>query len=132
MKEDQIISIIDEISEKMKFSYSPYSNFAVGACVIADNGEKYFGVNVEIKSYGLTICAERNAITTAITNGMKKISRIIIVADTKKPVTPCGACREFISEFADRETEIVLANIKKDFNVYTMEEILPLAFQFDD
>lgn len=132
MEKNQIIEIIDQITNVMGNSYSVYSGFRVGACVISDSGEKYFGVNVENKSYGLTICAERNAITTAVTNGMKKIKTIVVVADTKGPVTPCGACREVISEFADETTKIILANLKKDYKIYGMEEILPFAFQFDE
>ena len=131
MNKNEIISVINEISRIINNAYSPYSNFNVGCAVIADNNKKYFGVNVENKSYGLTICAERNAITTAVTDGMKLIKSIIIAADVKGLISPCGACREVIAEFADKDTEIILANLKNEYKKYGIAEILPLAFQFE-
>lgn len=131
MNDNEIKKAIDEITIILNNAYVKYSNFRVGSLVISETGKKYFGVNVENKSYGLTICAERNAITTAVTDGMKKIKIIIIVADTRTPVSPCGACREVISEFADESTEIILANVKKDYNVYKIDDILPLRFILD-
>ena len=81
-------------------AYAPYSRFAVGAALRAKNGRVFSGCNVENLSFGLTICAERNAIFSAISAGEREFEAIAIVADSKSPVTPCGACRQVMAEFA--------------------------------
>ncbi|MCQ2358573.1 MAG: cytidine deaminase [Phascolarctobacterium sp.] len=107
-------------------SYSPYSNFAVGAAVLC--GDKiYTGCNVENGSYGLTICAERCAIWKAVSEGERKFDAICVVADTSAPVSPCGACRQVMSEF--KIPRIILSNLKGDFKEFTLEEILPYEFK---
>lgn len=128
MNENDIKKSINEITGILGNAYVKYSNFRVGSLVISETGKKYFGVNVENKSYGLAICAERTAITSAVTDGMKRIKTIIIVGETKSPLGPCGACREVISEFADEKTEIIFANVNKDYAVYKIDDILPLRF----
>src|SRR4249919_1833259 len=80
-------------------AYAPYSQFAVGAALLSESGEVYTGCNVENVSFGLTICAERSAVTAAIQAGCRKFVGIAIVADTVTPVVPCGACRQFLAEF---------------------------------
>ena len=80
-------------------AYSPYSKFAVGAALLSESGEVYSGCNVENISFGLTICAERSAVTAAIQAGCRKFLGIAIVADTETPVVACGACRQFLAEF---------------------------------
>lgn len=80
-------------------AYAPYSKFAVGAVILAGSGEVFSGCNVENVSFGLTICAERNAVTAAIQAGARNFLGIAIVADTETPVVPCGACRQFMAEF---------------------------------
>ncbi|OQY08979.1 MAG: cytidine deaminase, partial [Fusobacteriia bacterium 4572_132] len=92
--------------------------------------KKYKGVNVENKSYGLTMCAERNAIFSAVTNGMKKIKVMVLVGDTEKPITPCGACRQVMAEFSDEDTKIIMSNLKKEYEIVTMLDLLPYAFEF--
>lgn len=129
MTEKEIISLVDEAIEARENAYAKYSNFKVGAVVVDELGNHYKGANVENASYGLSNCGERSAIFSAISNGMKKIKIICIVADTTKPVSPCGACRQVIKEFADKETVIILANLKKNYIVMTMEEILPYGFE---
>ena len=107
-------------------SYSPYSKFAVGAAVLC--GEKiYGGTNIENGSYGLTICAERCAIWKAVSEGERKFDAICVVADTTEPVSPCGACRQVMSEF--KIPRIILGNLKGDFKEFTLEEILPYEFK---
>ena len=80
-------------------AYAPYSKFAVGAALLAESGEVFRGCNVENISFGLTICAERSALTAAVQAGCRKFSGIAVVADTDTPVMPCGACRQFLAEF---------------------------------
>ena len=82
-------------------AYAPYSNFHVGAALLAKDGRIFIGCNVENLSYGLTICAERNAIFSAIAAGVREFEAIAIVADTREPVSPCGACRQVMAEFGD-------------------------------
>ena len=80
-------------------AYAPYSKFAVGAALLSESGEVHTGCNVENISFGLTICAERSAVTAAVQAGCRIFSGIAIVADTESPVVPCGACRQFLAEF---------------------------------
>lgn len=129
MDEKKISELVRRALETREMAYAPYSKFKVGAAVLADNGEVYTGVNVENSSYGLTNCAERTAIFTAVTNGMKKIIAIAIAADTEEPVSPCGACRQVIYEFSDKDTIIILSNLKGDRMIFGVEEILPYGFK---
>jgi cytidine deaminase len=129
MEEKKIIELIDEAIEARENAYVEYSHFSVGAIVIDDKGKHHKGANVENASYGLSNCAERTAIFTAVTNGMKNIDTICIVADTTGPVSPCGACRQVIKEFASENTKIILANLKKEYKILTMEELLPHGFK---
>ncbi len=82
-------------------AYAPYSNFQVGAALLATDGRLFTGCNVENLSYGLTICAERNAVFAAIAAGVREFEAIAIVADTREPISPCGACRQVMAEFGD-------------------------------
>lgn len=129
MTEKEIESIVDKAIKARECAYTPYSNFKVGAALIDDSGRIHIGANIENGSYGLTNCAERTAIFTAVTSGMKVIRTIAIVADTSGPVSPCGACRQVISEFANDETIIILANTKKEYKVINIDELLPYRFK---
>src|SRR3954464_181776 len=95
---DELLSAARAAQKK---AYAPYSNYCVGAAVRGDNGKIYQGANVENASYGLTLCAERNAITAAILDGAKKIVGAAVVTSTSPPVAPCGMCRQSFAEFAD-------------------------------
>ncbi|MCJ8342358.1 MAG: cytidine deaminase [Cetobacterium sp.] len=128
LTEKEILELIDEAMEARENAYAKYSGFKVGAVVVDEKGNHYKGANVENGSFGLTNCGERSAIFTGVTNGMKKISVICVVADTSKPVSPCGACRQVISEFSDENTLIILANLKRDYIINKMEDLLPYGF----
>ncbi|MDR0286106.1 MAG: cytidine deaminase [Clostridiales bacterium] len=112
----------------MQNSYAPYSGFRVGACVLTDSGNFYLGTNVENASYGASICAERSAVSAAVTAGDGKISAVFIISDSDYFTTPCGVCRQVISEFAFPDAEIICANSKGTYKVYTLIELLPEAF----
>ena len=94
-------SLIQSATTARLAAYAPYSNFQVGAALLAKDGRLFTGCNVENLSYGLTICAERNAIFAAVAAGAREFTAIAIVADTREPVSPCGACRQVMAEFGD-------------------------------
>jgi cytidine deaminase len=121
-----------ELIEKAKRArlraYAPYSNFKVGAALLTRSGKVYTGANVENSTYGLTVCAERLAIFKAVNKGDKDLVKIVVVTDRNPPVTPCGACRQVLSEFA-KNLKIVCANLKGKIERYTLKELLPEAFE---
>jgi cytidine deaminase len=99
--EDPIVQALREAAiQALQNSYSPYSHFPVGAAVLAENGEVFAACNVENASFGLTICAERNAVFHAVAKGHRKIRAVVVVTLTDQPTPPCGACRQVINEFA--------------------------------
>ena len=111
-------------------AYAPYSKFKVGAAVRGGSGHIHTGCNVENASYGLTSCAERNAIYQAIAQGEQNLKEILVLADTKEPVVPCGACRQVMQEFGI--TVVYRANINGLLVCNTLEELLPLGFKKTD
>ena len=115
-------------------SYSPYSKFAVGAVCILKTGEYVLGCNVENASYGLCNCAERTALFSLIAQGYKKedIIEMVIIADTLKPVSPCGACREVMKELLNEDVIVTLFNLKKDVVTLKVKDLLPYSFDKGD
>ena len=107
-------------------AYAPYSKFLVGAAVLAKSGKIYTGCNIETASYGLTVCAERNALFSAVGAGEREFTALCVVGDTEAPIFPCGACRQVMAEF--KVPCIILANLKGDVKEYTLEELLPYGF----
>ena len=107
-------------------AYAPYSKFLVGAAVLAKSGKIYTGCNIENASYGLTLCAERNALFSAVGAGEREFTALCVVGDTEAPISPCGACRQVMAEF--KVPRIILANLKDDVKEYTLEELLPYGF----
>lgn len=107
-------------------AYAPYSKFAVGAAVRTAAGNIFTGCNVENVSYGLSCCAERCAVFAAVGAGEREFAALCVVADTKEPVSPCGACRQVMTEF--KIPEIILANTNGDCKIYTPQELLPYGF----
>jgi cytidine deaminase len=105
-------------------AYAPYSNFAVGAALLAADGRIFSGCNVENLSYGLTNCAERVAIGAAVASGVRDFVAVAVVADTTVPISPCGACRQVLAEFG--VPQVILAN-RTECIEFTLEELLPRA-----
>lgn len=124
--------LIQKAIEARKNSYSPYSNFKVGAAVLGEDENIYLGCNVENASYGATNCAERTAIFNAIANGNRKIKAIALIGDTKTYTYPCGICRQVIVEFSDENTDIIIVKNENEYLVKKVEEILPGAFTKKD
>jgi cytidine deaminase len=104
-------------------AYAPYSNFQVGAALLAKDGRVFTGCNVENLSYGLTICAERNAIFAAIAAGVREFAAIAITADTREPISPCGACRQVMAEFGD--FKVLSATLDEKVFQSSVGELLP-------
>ena len=123
--------IIEKAIEGRSKSYSPYSHFKVGASILLKNGEYIMGCNVENISYGLTICAERNALFQLVSAGYTKadVEAFCVVGDTKNPISPCGACRQVMAELLEMDTPVVLANINYDHKLTTVKELLPYCFE---
>ena len=120
----QFANLIQAASAARKQAYAPYSNFAVGAAVRCKSGAVFVGSNIENISYGLTICAERLAIGSAVAAGQREFVAIAVVADTTEPIAPCGACRQFLAEFAP-ELIIVSATTRGGQKIENLSHLLP-------
>lgn len=123
---EELMQKAKEASEK---SYCPYSKFAVGACVMADDGSVYKGCNFENSSFGMTICAERNAIGSAVADGKRRIKAVAIYSPNQQNCVPCGACRQVMHEFCekDEDVDIILQN-GEELKIYTLAQLLPESF----
>ena len=108
-------------------AHAPYSNFPVGAAVLA-GGEIFVGANVENSSFPLGVCAERSAVSAAVSAGQTRIDAVAVVGGTSRPVPPCGGCRQVLAEFCAPETPIAYATPAGDEVVQTLGELLPSAF----
>jgi len=126
--------LINKAIEAMDLAYTPYSKFKVGAALLTKNGDVYLGANIENAAYGCCMCGERNAIYNAYMHGVTQddIEALAIVADSPRPVSPCGQCRQVISELFPKKKPIYLANIYGDVKETTADELLPYAFEEED
>ncbi|QBI03441.1 cytidine deaminase [Pseudoduganella albidiflava] len=127
MNTDQLI---EEAKAARLKAYTPYSNFKVGAALLARDGKVFHGCNVENASYGLCNCAERTAFFSALAHGYQPgdFDRLVVVGETEGPIAPCGACRQVILELGGNELPVVLTNLKGDVLETTAAEQLPNAF----
>lgn len=125
--------LIKKAQEARKLSYSPYSHFAVGAALLCKDGEVYVGANVENSSYPLCMCAERNALYNAYMHGKKKedFVALALCAATDEPCSPCGACRQVLSEIFPADAPIYMSNLKGDVEETNIVKLLPYAFSAD-
>lgn len=119
-------SLIHAAREARENAHAPYSGFAVGAALLCDDGTVFTGCNVENLSFGLTICAERVAVGTAVAAGKRRFRCIAIVADSDEVISPCGACRQVLAEFHPG-LEIHSANLSGKVGVFSLAELLPRA-----
>lgn len=126
--------LISYATRAMQLSYSPYSKFPVGAALLCDDGTVYVGTNIENASFPLTMCAERNAIYNAMCHNRSKeeFVALAIVGNTDAPISPCGACRQVISELFPEDAPIYLANTDGEIKTVTIKDLLPYAFEGDD
>ena len=133
MEQVMVEKLIDTAIEQLKFSYTPYSNFKVGAALLTKSGKIYTGCNIENASYTPTNCAERTAFFKAVSEGVRDFQAICIVGGKDGKLTeytaPCGVCRQVMMEFCDPKTfQIILAVDKERYEIYTLEELMPLGF----
>ena len=133
MEQVMVEKLIDTAIEQLKFSYTPYSNFKVGAALLTKSGKIYTGCNIENASYTPTNCAERTAFFKAVSEGVRDFQAICIVGGKIGKLTeytaPCGVCRQVMMEFCNPKTiQIILAVDKERYEIYTLEELMPLGF----
>ncbi|WP_277587185.1 cytidine deaminase [Psychrobacillus antarcticus] len=129
MNKEMLLEASKSAREK---AYVPYSKFPVGAALLTKDGEVFLGCNIENASFGLTNCAERTAIFKAVSEGKKEFVAIAISGDTEGPISPCGACRQVLAEFCDKDMPVYLTNLKGNVLETTVAELLPGAFTTED
>lgn len=123
--------LIEEAEKASQRAHAPYSNFFVGSSILCNSGKIYVGCNVENVSYGLTVCAERNAIFNAVSReGTKMKIKAAVVHNESDSCSPCGACRQVIAEFSDKDT-LILYKLNGKYVEKSIYEILPDNFKFD-
>lgn len=122
--------LLNKAKEVSKNAYVPYSKFKVGACVLTEDGSTFCGCNFENASYGLTICAERNAIGTAVANGHTKIKAIAIYSPNEDNCAPCGACRQVMTEFrVDNDDMDIITEVNGEPVIYKLSYLMPESFK---
>jgi len=124
-------SLAEKAVEAKSKALPTYSNFHVGAALLTEDDKIYTGCNIESSSYSLTICAERTAIFKAISEGERKFKAIAVAGDTEGFISPCGACRQVISDLCG-DIDVVLVSSKNETKVMKTSELLPLAFSHKD
>lgn len=125
---DPIKSMFDLAKKVMQNAYAPYSNFQVGAVILSPLGKLYAGCNVENAAYPSGTCAEQSAISAMISNGEQEISAFLVIGKGKSLVSPCGACRQRIREFAKKNIPIYICDLKGVRKETSIEELLPFSF----
>ncbi len=131
MSHDPDPRLLQAASDVRARAYAPYSGFHVGAALLGRSGTVYAGCNVENASYGLTICAERNAIFRMVADGETEFTEMVIIGDAPQFLPPCGACRQVMSEFARPAARVWMCDRDGRARQTTVGELLPLAFFLD-
>jgi cytidine deaminase len=127
---DKIESLIENAKTARSNSYSPYSNFQVGAAILTEDDLIYTGCNVENSSYSATICAERSALSAAINSGYIGFKGIAVVTNLEEPAPPCGVCLQVLYEFANEKFVVILANLEGKIIKKQIKDFLPYGFKF--
>ncbi|AMX82859.1 cytidine deaminase [Geobacillus subterraneus] len=128
----EIEQLIAEAKKARELAYVPYSKFKVGAALLTKNGSVYRGCNIENAAYSMCNCAERTALFKAYSEGETEFAALAVIADTPRPVPPCGACRQVIAELCPGDMNVILANLNGDVKIVTVGELLPEAFAAED
>lgn len=124
-------SLLEVAVAARRHSHSPYSGFAVGAAVESDDGTQFGGANVENRSFGVTLCAERSAFAAAVSAGHRRFRAVAVITEASPPAPPCGLCRETMTEFCDPEMPILLANPRGERRLTTLGALFPEPFRFE-
>ncbi|MDR4435759.1 cytidine deaminase [Bacillus tequilensis] len=124
--------LITEALKARDMAYAPYSKFQVGAALLTKDGKVYRGCNIENAAYSMCNCAERTALFKAVSEGDTEFQMLAVAADTPGPVSPCGACRQVISELCTKDVIVILTNLQGQIKEMTVEELLPGAFSSED
>lgn len=137
LKDEKLQELVERAVQAKGFSYSPYSGFQVGAALLCEDGSVYTGCNIENAAFGPTNCAERTAFFKAVSEGKTEFAAIAIAGGrTGEAITdytyPCGVCRQVMAEFCKSDFRILVAKHKKDYKIYTLEELVPHRFGPDD
>lgn len=127
-----MLELIRKAKESREKAYVPYSHFKVGAALRTSAGKIYTGCNIENAAYPVTCCAERVAIFSAIAAGERDFLDMAVIADSKRPVPPCGSCRQVMSEFFDESMTVYLSNLEQHIKTVKMKDLLPFSFNADD
>jgi cytidine deaminase len=127
-----INQLIEEAKKAREKAYVPYSKFGVGAALLTTDGKVYQGCNIENAAFSMCNCAERTALFKAYSEGERNFQLLAVIADTERPCSPCGACRQVISELCPMDMKVVLTNLKGDIFETTVAELLPGAFKPED
>ena len=122
---EELVRLAREVRER---AFAPYSGFKVGAVVESGDGRIFTGCNIENSSYGLSLCAERIAVFKAISEGVRDLVRVAVIADAHSPVRPCGACRQVLSDILGADAEVIMANLKGAIEVTQVRDLLPIPF----
>lgn len=130
----EYIELYNEALKARENAYVPYSKFKVGAAILLKNGKIISGFNIENSSYGLCNCAERNALFRTYMEGFNKddIDVLLVIADTLRAVSPCGACRQVMSELMNLDTKVILTNLHDDVIETTVDKLIPYSFNSGD
>jgi len=124
---EQMDSLFKEAQKAAELAYAPYSKFRVGAALLCNDGKIFTGVNIENRSFGLTVCAERNAIGAAVSSGIRSFTALAVsTPDSQSPVGPCGACRQVLSEFMQPDAPVCFGGSGSALVNTTVGELYPL------
>ena len=120
--------LLEKAKEVSKHAYAPFSNYKVGACVVTEDDQTFCGCNFENSSYGLTICAERNAVGSAIASGHTKIKAVALYSPNSDNCLPCGACKQVLNEFKTDDIDVI-TEINGEPQVYKLSYLMPEGFK---
>lgn len=123
-------ALVEAATRARERAYCPYSSFAVGAAALMEDGSVVPGCNVENRTFGLTVCAERTALVAAVARGLRRPRAIAVVTATDPPSPPCGLCLETLTEFGSPELPVLLANLEDRRRLFRLGELLPHPFEF--
>ena len=130
--DDKLRTLIEKALDMRNYSYTPYSNFNVGAALLCSDGTVYGGCNIENAAYGPSVCAERTAIFKAVSEGKKSFTAIVVAGGPREGIKdfcpPCGVCRQVMVEFCDPDFKVILAKSVDEYRVFTLGELMPESF----